>query len=268
MQDIIPYVTNLELPNTSVSDALGDIYHLTAVAHAMVASLATKGNTRQLTDFLQSSVILLNDLHCDTAQPQAVLERLQHLHVAYQDKLAPMLSRLHNFAKDKEGLKNIFEIASIGSEVMACSTQTLQYAYNGKLSPTDTQYALSGSATMLAGMGLLFTMVTNPTAGFPCKAGVIVLKWGCKFCRMAMDTHNSPEQSANQRSIAVIEHNSNALLASDNNKAHSNEQTNSVKPQLDHVQQSTEAFSINEEKSIFKKIGSSLLRFAPRLFGN
>lgn len=125
---------------------------------------------------------------------------LQQLAVTYQESMVPMLTRLHNLANDSDDMLKITSIASLGNEVITCSSQI--YQYSDKLDVTETMHAILGIVLMFAGIGLIIAILSNSAPGIQLMDAITLIAISYTLCKVAIKNHiKVPEADLTIRSI-------------------------------------------------------------------
>jgi len=130
-------------------------------------------------------------------------EILQQLATSYQESMVPMLTRLHNLSQDSDNMLRITSIASLGNEVITCSSQL--YQFSDKLDTTEKTHAMLGTVLMYAGIGLSITILSGYAVDIPLLTALTCIASGCALARVAMDHYkNLPEADLARTALSNI----------------------------------------------------------------
>jgi hypothetical protein len=130
-------------------------------------------------------------------------EILQQLATTYQEAMVPMLTRLHNLSQDSDNMLRITSIASLGNEVITCSSQLYQFI--DKLDTNEKIHAMLGTVLMYAGIGLAITTLSGYAVDNRILDALTCITLGCALARIAMDHYKDlPEADLARTAIANI----------------------------------------------------------------
>jgi len=130
-------------------------------------------------------------------------EILQQLAIAYQESMVPMLTRLHNLSQDSDNMLRITSIASLGNEIITCSSQLYQFSDN--LDTNEKIHAMLGTVLMYAGIGLSITILSGYTADIKIFESLTCIALGCALARIAMNHYKDlPEADLARTALANI----------------------------------------------------------------
>lgn len=121
----------------------------------------------------------------NNARPAQAREILQQLAITYQEALVPMLTRLHNLSQDSANMLRITSIASLGNEIINCSSQLYQFI--DTLDTNQKIYAMLGCILMYAGIGLAITTLSGNTTDTSIIDVLTCITLGLALSRIAME---------------------------------------------------------------------------------
>lgn len=130
-------------------------------------------------------------------------EILQQLATTYQEAMVPMLTRLHNLSQDSDNMVRITSIASLGNEIITCSSQL--YQFSEKLDTIEKTHAMLGIVLMYAGIGLSIMILSRYSATIQILAALTCVALGCTLARIAMDHYKDlPEADLARTALTNI----------------------------------------------------------------
>ncbi len=128
---------------------------------------------------------------------------LQQLATTYQESIVPILTRLHNLSQDSDNMLRITSIASLGNEIITCSSQL--YQFSDHLDSNEKIHAMLGTILMYTGVGLSITILSGYSEGINVIAALTCVTLGCALARAAMNHYKDlPEADLTRTALANI----------------------------------------------------------------
>jgi hypothetical protein len=179
-------------------------------SHNLLAEIITLAKKNKNLEYFLNNISnalleLYHTVQSDEKNPRQAKPReiLQQLATTYQESMVPMLTRLHNLSQDSDDMLRITSIASLGNEIITCSSQLYQFSDN--LDTHEKVHAMLGTLLMYAGIGLSITTLSGYAVDIQIFEALTCIALGCALARIAMDHYKDlPEADLARTALANI----------------------------------------------------------------
>lgn len=195
------------------AESLSEKKHLFEViikSHALLAEMTNMAKQNKTLEFflnnISNALLELYQMTQATEDNQRLTrsrEILQQLATTYQESMVPMLTRLHNLSPETDNMLLITSIASLGNEIITCSSQL--YQFSDKIDTIEKIYAMLGTILMYAGIALSITILSSYAVNIPILASLTCIALGCILARLAMNHYKDlPEADLARTALSNI----------------------------------------------------------------